>query len=122
MTRLDIKALVTDSRTGKTARYLAAYRGDKPVLAICYDEPLIRQLALCRMASFHSIRRNIRTRIPPLLLCSLKMLIENGYLHFNDKVAYLSGGNSEGSGATFLEINAIDSIFADQKAYLLPNF
>lgn len=50
------------------------------------------------------------------------MLIENGYLHFNDKVAYLSGGNSEGSGATFLEINAIDSIFADQKAYLLPNF
>jgi pyruvate kinase len=119
---LDIKALVTDSRTGKTARYLAAYRGDKPVLAICYDEPLIRQLALSYgvIPFYQEKHKDEDTR--HYFFAALKMLIENGYLHFNDKVAYLSGGNSEGSGATFLEINAIDSIFADQKAYLLPNF
>ncbi len=119
---LGIKALVTDSRTGRTARYLAAYRGDVPVLAICYYEPMIRQLSLSYgvIPFYLEEKENETTR--HYFFAALKLLIEHGFLHFNDKVAYLSGAKSETGGATFLEINTLDSIMEDQKGYLLPNF
>ena len=52
----------------------------------------------------------------------LKMLIEDGYLNNDDRVAYLSGSQSVGGGITFLEINRIDKMFSNQKEYLLPIF
>lgn len=35
---LGVKGIITDSKTGLTARNLAAFRGPNPVLAICYKE------------------------------------------------------------------------------------
>ena len=37
-TKLKIRAIITDSYSGRTARNLAAFRGKYPVLAICYNE------------------------------------------------------------------------------------
>jgi pyruvate kinase len=109
---LDTKALITDSLTGKTARYLAAYRGSCPVLAICYRENLIRQLALSYgvIPLYQEIGKNTR----PCFFAALKMLIKEGYLHNDDKIAYLGGGQ-EGKGITFLEINRVDSIINQEK-------
>ena len=119
---LDVQALITDSRTGRTARYLAAYRGDKPVLSICYSEPLIRQLALSYgvIPFYQQKKEGEDTR--QYFLEAIRMLINNGRLHMTDLVAYLSGSNDAGGGATFLEVNSIDHIFANQKKYILPNF
>ena len=36
--KLKIRAIITDSYSGRTARNLAAFRGKYPVLAICYKE------------------------------------------------------------------------------------
>lgn len=44
--KLHVKAIITDSFTGRTARYLAAFRGTSTVYAICYHERLTRELAL----------------------------------------------------------------------------
>lgn len=44
--KLGTKAIITDSYTGRTARYVAAYRGKYPVLAVCYKERTMRELAL----------------------------------------------------------------------------
>jgi len=44
--KLGTKAIITDTYSGRTARYLAAYRGESPVLAICYHEQSTRELAL----------------------------------------------------------------------------
>lgn len=120
MEMLHTKAIITDSYTGKTARHLAAYRGECPVLAICYKEPLIRQLALSYGVTpiYQAEKEDTRH----YFFAALKMLIENGYLKFSDKVAYLSGSQNMGGGTTFLEINSIDNIFSNQKEYLLPNF
>ena len=119
---LGIKALVTDSHTGKTARYLAAYRGEKPVLAMCYNEPVIRTLALSYgVIPFYQERKTNEDK-RQYFFEALRMLLDNGYLHLDDKVAYLSGSSNTGGGATFLEINTIENIFADKKGYLLPNF
>ena len=44
--KLKIRAIITDSYSGRTARNLAAFRGKFPVLAICYKEKTMRHLAL----------------------------------------------------------------------------
>ena len=44
--KLKIRAIITDSYSGRTARNLAAFRGKYPVLAICYKEKTMRHLAL----------------------------------------------------------------------------
>ncbi|MBO5863080.1 MAG: pyruvate kinase, partial [Paludibacteraceae bacterium] len=120
MDLLNTKAIITDSYTGKTARYLAAYRGASPILAICYKERLVRQLALSYGVT--PIYQEEKEDTRHYFFAALKMLIENGFLKFKDKVAYLSGSQNVGGGTTFLEINSIDNIFSNQKEYLLPNF
>ena len=45
-TMLPIKAIVVDTNSGRTARYLSAFRGGLPVYARCYDEHVMRELAL----------------------------------------------------------------------------
>lgn len=44
--RLNVKAIVTDSHTGRTARVLAAFRGRSPIYAIATSKRLARELAL----------------------------------------------------------------------------
>ena len=45
-TMLPIKAIVVDTNSGRTARYLSAFRSDLPVYARCYNERVMRELAL----------------------------------------------------------------------------
>ena len=92
----------------------AAYRGDKPVLAMCYNEPVIRHLSISYgVIPFYQERKENEDK-RHYFLQALRTLLDNGYLHLEDKVAYLSGGGKRGTGATFLEINTIENIFADK--------
>ena len=117
---LDTKAIITDSFTGKTARYLAAYRGSCPVLAICYRENLIRQLALSYgvIPLYQEIGKDVRHHF----FTALKMLIEDEYIHNDDKIAYLGGNQDVGEGTTFLEIDRVSNIMDYKEKYSLPNF
>ena len=45
-TNLPIKYVVLDTKTGRTGRYLAAFRGQKTVMAVCYQLHAQRILAL----------------------------------------------------------------------------
>ncbi|MBQ0030440.1 MAG: pyruvate kinase [Bacteroidales bacterium] len=113
---LGVRALVTDSHTGKTARYLAAYRGDRPVLAMCYNELVIRHLSISYgVIPFYQKQKEGESK-RAYFLKALQMLLDHGYLHLDDKVAYLSGDGRKGQSATFLEINTIEHIFADARA------
>jgi len=104
---LDVKAIITDSFTGKTALHLAAYRGTCPVLAICYQEHLIRRLALSYgvISLYQKVEKNTHRHFS----IALEALIKNGHIDNNDKIAYL-GGNRETEGTTFLEINSVNHI------------
>jgi len=114
MEYLDTKAIITDSFTGKTARYLAAYRGGCPILAICYKEKLIRQLALSYgVIPFY--QEMVGKDTHHYFLTALKTLTELGYLNAKDKVAYLGGSQHISGGATFLEINRLNEIITDEK-------
>lgn len=119
-TVLKVKAIVTDSYTGTTARYIAAFRGKAPVYAVCYREKTVRQLALSYgvFPIFQEIRKS--TRI--YLVSALKMLKKRDLLESDDKIIYLSSSFGVAGGTTFLEINHVDTIINNADHFLLPNF
>ncbi len=114
------KAIITDSYTGRTARYLAAFRSTNPVLAICYKERTMRELALSYgiFASYQAQKADSRE----YLLDALNDLIEKGKLSKDDYISYLSGSFGAGYGTTFLEINQVKKMLGDQDMYKLPKF
>ena len=103
--RLNVKGIITDSVSGQTARYLAAFRGPNPVLAICYKDKLQRLLNL----SYGVIPVYQKEHISAdrLFSAAVRMLRQKGYVDDYDKIAYLSGNLGGGGGTKFLEINTV---------------
>jgi pyruvate kinase len=106
--KLHVKAIVTDSYTGKTARNLAAFRGKSPVFAICYKEGIARELSLSYGVWAEYLQETDNPK--QYFLDALDKLIRKQMINRNDMVAYLSSSFGEGGGTTFLEINNVAKI------------
>jgi len=119
-TKLGTKAILTDTYTGRTTRYLAAYRGAAPILSICYHERMVRQLALSY--GVFPMYQPEGGNTQQYFLTALKELILKGFITEEDSVCYLSGSYGMGLGTTFLEVNKVSNIFKSREKYLLPNF
>lgn len=118
--KLQVKAIVTDSYTGRTARNLAAFRGRSPVFAICYKERTTRELALSYgvWAEYQPEGNDSKE----YFLDALNKLIQKQMISRNDMVAYLSGSFGEGGGSTFLEINNAGKILDRTRQFKPPLF
>ena len=106
-TMLPIKALVGDRNSGRTARYLSAFRGGLPVYARCYDEHVMRELALSfGVRPYFSVKPHSRDEfmrdIPQVLL-------QNGYQP-EDQILVIGGSFGHVRGASFLEVCKISDI------------
>ena len=106
-TRLPIKAIVVDTNSGRTARYLSAFRGGLPVYARCYDEHVMRELALSfGVRPYFSVKPHSRDEfmrdIPQVLL-------QNGYQP-EDQILVIGGSFGHVRGASFLEVCKISDI------------
>lgn len=117
--KLNVKGIITDSNTGRTARHLAAFRGPNPVLAICYNERLQRLLAMSY--GVIPIYQHEHISIQDCFYAALRMLRQKGYICENDMIAYLSGSFGEGGGTTFLEINKVSDVFDKSYKFHLPD-
>ena len=113
---MPIRAIITDSFSGRTARSLAAFRGKYPVLAICYKEKTLRHLALSY--GVEAIYMPEKANGQAYYCAALRKLMADGVLGGKDMVAYLSGGRARTS---FLEINQVDDALNHEKDYVLPN-
>ena len=96
---LSVKGIITDANTGKTARILSSHRGPNPVIAICNNEKLVRQLALSY--GITPIYQHDKMNLREQYIKSLQMLLQKGFITKEDKIAYLGGSFGEKSGSTF---------------------
>ena len=106
-TMLPIKAIVVDTNSGRTARYLSDFRGGLPVYARCYDEHVMRELALSfGVRPYFSVKPHSRDEfmrdIPQVLL-------QNGYQP-EDQILVIGGSFGHVRGASFLEVCKISDI------------
>lgn len=121
--RLGVKAIITDSVTGRTARTLAAFRSKSPVYAFCYEEEVARHLSVCYGvdATFQSSTGMNTNKHKEYLLKALISLTESDKITKNDLVAYLSGSFSDGKGGTsFLEIEKAGNVIDAGSRYFVP--
>ncbi|MDR1737248.1 MAG: pyruvate kinase [Candidatus Symbiothrix sp.] len=118
--KLHVKAIITDSYTGRTVRNLAAFRGKAPVFAICYQEQTTRELSLSYgvWAEYQQGTDDSKQYI----LDALHKLIGKQMISTEDMVAYLSGSFGAGGGTSFLEINRVDKILNTAGKFHPPVF
>ena len=106
-------AIVTNTLTGKTARYLAAFRGRNPVYASCYEMRVARILALSY--GVRSILIEPKKNKFKIVRTSLKTLVKTGRLKAEDMVVYVGGSFGIGGGSTFMEISTVDRLTYKEK-------
>ena len=104
-TNLPIKAIIVDSLTGRTARYLAAFRGTKPVYALCYRKHVMRELALSYgVEAEYGEPLIAHDRFTYQLLSGLE---QSGALAPTDMVIVIGGSFGAARGASYMEISKV---------------
>jgi pyruvate kinase len=103
--RLSAKVIIADTVAGKTIRDMASFRGINPVLAQCYSERTMRELALS-YGVFTSYQER-RKSIDEFIHIALKNLTRVHDLKVDDLVVVLAGNFSGGSGFSFIEVGTV---------------
>ncbi len=113
---LNIKAVITDSFTGRTARYLAAFRGTTPVYALCYNKRTARELNLSYGVSPRIMEQGGCKE--EILIKTLNKLKRKEILSDQDQVAYLGSSFGIGGGTTFLEVITVEKLLKKTTEYM----
>lgn len=110
---LNVAAIVTDTLTGKIARYISAFRSPRPVYAKCHNGRVKRELAL----SYGVIASEIvsKKNKHKLVETSLLDLEERGKINENDTVVYVGGNFGVGGGTSFIEIASVAQMTQEKK-------
>src|SRR5690554_3572025 len=124
--RLNVKAIVTDSHTGRTARVMAAFRGRNPIYAICTSKRLARELALSYgiWAEFQEGKGDGNTKESrrAYFTEAIRRLIDSKLIKRQDRVAYLGGSFGETGGTTYLEVVDAWRVLEAKETYNLPDY
>lgn len=121
--QLGIKAIITDSVTGRTARTIAAFRSKSPVYAFCSDIHVARWLSVCYGVDprYQDELPVIKNRHKEYFLRAINTLTDTKALDKEDYVTYLSGTFTDGKGGTsFLEIEKVSSVLDSSDKYFIP--
>ena len=105
---LPIKAVITETLSGRTGRYLAAFRGQKPVYAVCYKARVMRQLALSY--GIQPLKRDRSADRSLLLSETLEHIESESLLKPDDLIIVVGGGFDARTGATYLEIGSVEQM------------
>lgn len=123
---LNVKAIVTDSHTGRTARILAAFRGKSPVFAITTTKRLARELALSYgiLSDYQQGKGDGNTKESrrAYFIEAIRQLIDKKMIDSQDRVAYMGGSFGETGGTTYLEIVDACKVLEAKEKYNLPDY
>jgi pyruvate kinase len=112
--RLNTKAIITDTDTGKTAKYLSAFRGRVPIYAQCYDKRVMRELAL--VYGVFPDFMHVETSKKEFTRNTLTRLINQGEIDPADLVVVLAGNFGKKAGPSFVEVSTASNMLGYEKA------
>lgn len=108
-TNLPIKYVVLDTKTGRTGRYLAAFRGRKTVMAVCYQRHAQRILALS-YGVVPILRNQELSDRYHFLIDALEFIDRFRKLADDDLLAIVGGSFGPDGGASYVEIANVKRI------------
>jgi pyruvate kinase len=103
--RIGARGIIADTTGGRTIRDMASYRGINLILAQCYSESTMREMALSYgvYASYQEKRKSV----DEFIHIALKNLTVTHNLQSDDIVVVLAGNFSGGSGFSFIEVGSV---------------
>ena len=102
-TNLPIRYVVLDTKTGRTGRYLAAFRGQKTVVAVCYQLHAQRILALS-YGVVPILRNQELSDRYHFLIDAMEVIEQKDHLDGKDLLAIVGGSFGPDGGASYVEI------------------
>ncbi len=102
---IPVKAIIFDTWTGRTGRYLAEFRPKVPIYAMCYNSFTMRELALTY--DIYSYKFEVTGTKEGFVQNSLKILLEDGKLSKGDLVGFIGGSFNDELGATYMEFKYV---------------
>jgi pyruvate kinase len=103
--RIGARGIIADTLGGRTIRDMASYRGIKLILAQCYSESTMRELALSYGVS--ASLQEKKKSVDEFIHIALKNLTKTHNLLGDDIVVVLAGNFSGGSGFSFIEVGSV---------------
>lgn len=103
--KVKAKAILADTVTGRAIRNMAAFRGINPVIAYCYSQRTVRELAL----SYGVVPLFIEKRMTAdgFVGAAINQLPERYRLNESDIMVILAGNFSGGRGFSFIEVGTV---------------
>lgn len=101
-------AVIIDTLTGRTGRYMAAFRNQNPVFAACYSKRVMRELALSYgifpfyvdpKETTDSFKRSVTS-----------YLLDLGVISSGERVVLVGGSFGPRKGASFIEISKVSDL------------
>ncbi len=103
--RIGAKGIIADTTMGRTIRDMAAYRGINLILAQCYLQRTMRELALS-YGVYAGYQENKKS-VDDFIQIALKNLLKTHNLKGDDIVVVLAGNFAAGSGFSFIEVGSV---------------
>ena len=103
--KLPVKAIIFDTWSGRTGRYLAEFRPKVPIYGMCYRGFTMRELALTY--DIYGYPFEITETKEEFVANATKILLEDGKLQHGDLVGFIGGSFSHEAGATYMEFRYI---------------
>lgn len=107
---MPIRAIIADTLTGRTARYLAAFRGQIPIYAMCYKEYIKRELQLSY--GVEPLELPLYPSRDEFITHAVQKLLQKGKITDDDVILVLAGSFGSTNGASFIEICQVKNILA----------
>ena len=102
---IPVKAIIFDTWTGRTGRYLAEFRPKVPIYAMCYNGFTMRELALTY--DVYGYKFDITGTKAGFVNNSIKILLEDGKISKGDLVGFIGGSFNDVLGATYMEFKYV---------------
>ena len=106
--RLNTKALIADTISGRTILSLVAYRGDNPIFAQCYSERVMRELALSYGVYATFMPTDLTSH--EFLRTALTRLLSEKQFDEESLVTVLAGNFGSAYGASYVEISNVRNL------------
>lgn len=103
--KVKLRCIIIDTMTGRTGRYLSAYRPNVPIYAQCYRSSSVRALALSYGVKAKCIKRMESKE--EFMQTALKSLEKRGRIDLEDTVGVLCGSFGASTGASLMEIATV---------------
>ena len=103
--QIPVKAIILDTWTGRTGRYLAEFRPKVPIYAMCYNAFTMRELALTY--DVYCYKFEITGTKEGFVQNSLRILMADGKIAKGDLVGFIGGSFNDEVGATYMEFKYV---------------